>query len=107
MTVQARLPFELDVRAEAAALTAHGGVPLSGAAAVLDASVAIKRRKRGLTSSQLVEGLFSLWAAGGKPRLRRLITTLASSTAAAPLLRNASITSGTPLCAVMNPVSAR
>ena len=73
MTVQARLPFELDVRAEAAALTAHGGVPLvieafrtSGAAAVLDASVAIKRRKRGLTSSQLVEGLFSLWAAGGE-----------------------------------------
>jgi hypothetical protein len=73
MTVQARLPFELDVRAEAAALTAHGGVPLlieafrtSGAAAVLDEHVSIKRRKRGLTPSQLVEGLFSLWAAGGE-----------------------------------------
>jgi hypothetical protein len=73
MTVQARLPFELDVRAEAAALTAHGGVPLlieafrtSGAAAVLDERVSIKRRKRGLTPSELVEGLFSLWAAGGE-----------------------------------------
>lgn len=73
MTVEARLPFELDVRAEAAALTAHGGVPLlieafrtSGAAAVLDEHVSIKRRKRGLTPSQLVEGLFSLWAAGGE-----------------------------------------
>jgi hypothetical protein len=45
-------------------LTAHGGVPLwieafrtSGAAAVVDAGVVIKRRKRGLTRSQLVEGL--------------------------------------------------
>jgi hypothetical protein len=73
MTVQRRLPFELDVRAEAAALTAHGGVPLlieafrvSGAAAVLDEQVSIKRRKRGLTPSQLVEGLVSLWAAGGE-----------------------------------------
>ena len=70
---QTRLPFELDARAEAGALTAHGGVPLlieafrtSGAAAVVDASVVIKRRKRGLTPSQLVEGLFSLWAAGGE-----------------------------------------
>ena len=73
MTVQRRLPFELDQRAETAALTAHGGVPLlieafrtSGAAAVVDASVVIKRRKRGLTPAQLVEGLFSLWAAGGE-----------------------------------------
>jgi hypothetical protein len=40
------------------------------------------------------------------PRLRRLITTLSSSTVA-PLVRNASIRSGTPLCAVMKPLSAR
>jgi hypothetical protein len=67
------LPFELDQGAETAALTAHAGVPLvieafrtSGAAALVDASVVIKRRKRGLTPSQLVEGLFSLWAAGGE-----------------------------------------
>jgi hypothetical protein len=73
MTVQRRLPFELDTRAETGALTAHGGVPLlieafraSDAARVLDASVVIKRRKRGLTPAQLVEGLFSLWAAGGE-----------------------------------------
>jgi Transposase DDE domain group 1 len=68
-----RLPFELDVRAEAGALTAPGGVPLlleafrvSGAAAVLDASVVIKRRQRGLAPAALVEGLLSLWAAGGE-----------------------------------------
>ena len=70
---QTRLPFELDQRAETGALTAHGGVPLvieafrvSGAAAVVDEQVSIKRRQRGLRPSQLVEGLFSLWAAGGE-----------------------------------------
>jgi hypothetical protein len=73
MTVQTRLPFELDQRAETGFITAHGGVPLlleafrtSGAAAVVDTSVVIKRRKRGLAPAQLVEGLFSLWAAGGE-----------------------------------------
>ena len=73
MTAQTRLPFELDQRPEAGVLTAHGGVPLlieafrtSGAAAVLNASVVIKRRKRGLAPSELVEGLLSLWAAGGE-----------------------------------------
>ena len=52
---QTRLPFELDQRAETGALTAHGGVPLvieafrvSGAAAVVDEQVSIKRRQRGL-----------------------------------------------------------
>jgi Transposase DDE domain group 1 len=73
MTVERRLPFELDQRAETAALTAHGGVPLlieafrvSGAAEVVDARVVIKRRKRGLRPSELVTGLFALWAAGGE-----------------------------------------
>jgi hypothetical protein len=33
---------------------------------VVDEQVSIKRRKRGLLPSQLVEGLFSLWAAGGE-----------------------------------------
>jgi hypothetical protein len=73
MTAQTRLPFELDQRAETGFITAHAGVPLmieafrtSGAAAVLDAGVVIKRRKRGLAPSALVEGLFSLWAAGGE-----------------------------------------
>jgi len=73
MAVPTRLPFELDGRAETALITALGGVPLlieafrvSGAAAVLDDRVAIKRRKRGLRPSELVEGLLSLWAAGGE-----------------------------------------
>jgi hypothetical protein len=38
----------------------------SGAAAVVDEQVAIKRRPRGRTPSPRVEGLFSLWAAGGE-----------------------------------------
>jgi hypothetical protein len=61
------LPFELDQRAETGALTAYDGVPLlveafrtSGAAAVLDEQVTIRRRRRGLTPSQSVKGLFSL-----------------------------------------------
>jgi Transposase DDE domain group 1 len=73
MRVQTRLPFELDQRAETGFITAHGGVPLlieafrtSGAAAVLDERVVIKRRERGLRSSELTEGLFALWAAGGE-----------------------------------------
>jgi len=73
MAVQTRLPFELDQRAETGFVTAHGGVPLvieafrvSGAAAVLDERAVIKRRKRGLSPSQLAEGLFALWAAGGE-----------------------------------------
>jgi hypothetical protein len=73
MTAQTRLPCELAQRAEMGFITAHAGVPLvieafrtSGAAAVLDAGVVIKRRQRGLAPSALVEGLFSLWAAGGE-----------------------------------------
>jgi hypothetical protein len=73
MTAQTRLRFELDQRAETGFITAHAGVPLmieacrtSGAAAVLDAGVVIERRMRGLAPSALVEGLFSLWAAGGE-----------------------------------------
>jgi hypothetical protein len=73
MAGQRRLPFELDRRAEAGMLTACGGVPLvieafrmSGAAAVLDERVVIKRRRRGLAPSELVEGLLALWATGGE-----------------------------------------
>ena len=68
---QTRLPFELDVRAGAGALTAHGGVPLlveafltSGAAAVVDASRGDQAAPA--RASELVEGLLSLWAAGGE-----------------------------------------
>jgi Transposase DDE domain group 1 len=73
MAVQTRLPFELDGRAETGLITASGGVPLlieasrvSGAAAIVDERVSIKRRKRGLPPAALVEGLFALWAAGGE-----------------------------------------
>ena len=64
--MQTRLPFELNQRVEAGALTAYGGVPLlieafrvSGAAGVLDARVVIERRQGGLRPSELVEGLFA------------------------------------------------
>ena len=73
MAMPTRLPFELDERAETGFITAHGGVPLlieafrvSGAAGVLDERVVIKQRKRGLRPSELAEGLFALWAAGGE-----------------------------------------
>jgi hypothetical protein len=46
-------------------------------------------------------------AAGGSPRLQRLIAIRSSTTGAAPLTRNASIRSGTPPCAVSAPASAR
>jgi hypothetical protein len=91
---QTRLPYELDHTAETARLTAYGGVPLlieafrvSGAAAVLDQKVAIKQRKRGLPPSELVEGLFALWAAGGE-RCEDL-TQLREDTALALLLGHA------------------
>jgi hypothetical protein len=68
-----RLPYQIDYRTEDAWLTAHSGVPLlieafrvSGAAAILDERVIIKQRRRGLKSSELVEALFALWAAGGE-----------------------------------------
>ena len=55
-------------------MTAHGGVPAlvehfwsSGAAAIVDAKVVYKQRKRGLTASEMTESLLALWAAGGEP----------------------------------------
>ena len=54
-------------------ITAHAGVPLlieafraSGAGAVLDAKIAIKQRKRGLSPWQMGESLFALWTCGGE-----------------------------------------
>jgi hypothetical protein len=75
---QTRPPFEPDVRAEAGALTAWGGVPplseafrVSGAAEVLDQRGVTRRRRRGLRPSEPVEGLFALWAAGVAPKVPR------------------------------------
>ena len=69
-----RLDFELDHEIGIGAVTAHGGVPSliehfrsSGAAAIVDAEVAYKRRKRGLSAAELVESLLALWACGGEP----------------------------------------
>ena len=69
-----RLDFELDHEVGIGAVTAHGGVPAliehfrsSGAAALVDGSVACKRRKRGLSASEMCESLLALWACGGEP----------------------------------------
>lgn len=68
-----RLNFEIDTELDAGLVTARAGIPslievfrLTGAAAVVDATVRIKARKRGLTSSQMTESFFALWAAGGE-----------------------------------------
>lgn len=69
-----RLDFELDHEIGIGAVTAHGGVPAliehfrsSGAAALVDAEVAYKKRKRGLSASEIAESLLALWACGGEP----------------------------------------
>ena len=68
------LDYELDHEVGLGALTAHGGVPAliehfrsSGAAAAVDGSVPYKRRKRGLSASEMCESLLALWACGGEP----------------------------------------
>jgi hypothetical protein len=73
MAGQERLPFELDDKIDDSLVTAHAGVPLlielfrsCGAAREMDAQVVTKRRKRGLSPSELAEGLFALWLAGGE-----------------------------------------
>ena len=69
-----RFDFELDHEVGFGAMTAHGGVPVlleyfrsSGAASIVDREVRFKRRKRGLSSSRMVESLLALWACGGEP----------------------------------------
>lgn len=69
-----RLDFELDHEIGIGAVTAHGGVPAliehfrsSGAAAIVEAEVAYKKRKRGLSASEMAESLLALWACGGEP----------------------------------------
>ncbi len=73
-----RFDFELDHEVGFGPVTAHGGVPVvvehfrsSGAAAIVDREVVHKKRKRGLTASELVRSLLALWAGGadgGAPR---------------------------------------
>lgn len=68
-----RLNFEIDTELEASLVTARAGIPslieafrLTGTAAVIDAKVKVKTRKRGLSASQMVESLLAMWAAGGE-----------------------------------------
>ena len=68
-----RLNFEIDTELEPGLVTARAGIPslievfrLTGAAAVVDRSVKVKTRKRGLTASEMTESFFALWAAGGE-----------------------------------------
>ncbi len=68
-----RLNFEIDTELEPGLVTARAGIPslveafrLTGAAAVVDRTVRFKARKRGLSSSEMVESLLALWAAGGE-----------------------------------------
>jgi len=67
-----RLDFEIDVELETGLITGHAGVPglieafrQTGTAAVIDREITVKRRKRGLSASEMVESLLAMWAAGG------------------------------------------
>lgn len=68
-----RLDFEIDEALETSLVTPRAGVASlievfrqSGAAPTIDREVKIKTRKRGLSSSQMVESLLALWASGGE-----------------------------------------
>lgn len=68
-----RLDFEIDGRLEEGLITGHAGIPVlieafraTGTAAVIDRSVQVKQRRRGLSASEMVESLLALWAAGGE-----------------------------------------
>lgn len=72
MSQSNRLPFELDDRIDDSLVTAHAGVPLvvelfrsSGGASVMDQAVSVKKRRRGLSPSEMAECFFALWSAGG------------------------------------------
>lgn len=68
-----RLNFEIDTELEEGLITSRAGIPslieafrLSGTAAVVDRTVKVKSRKRGLSASEMVESLLAMWAAGGE-----------------------------------------
>ena len=68
-----RLNFEIDTELEPGLITSRAGVPslieafrLTSTAAVVDRTVKLKKRKRGLSSSETVESFFALWASGGE-----------------------------------------
>jgi hypothetical protein len=66
-----RPDFEIDVELETGLITGHAGVPglieafrQTRTAAVIDREVKLKRRKRGLSASEMAESLLAMWAAG-------------------------------------------
>jgi Transposase DDE domain group 1 len=68
-----RLNFEIDTELEPSLITARAGIPglveafrLTGTAAVVDRTIKFKARKRGLSSSKMVESFLALWATGGE-----------------------------------------
>ena len=68
-----RLNFEIDTELEPGLVTSRAGIPglveafrLTGTAAVVDRTIKFKARKRGLSSSEMVESFLALWAAGGE-----------------------------------------
>lgn len=68
-----RLKFEIDTELEPSLITSRAGIPslieayrLSGTAAVVADKIKFKTRKRGLTSSEMVESHLALWATGGE-----------------------------------------
>ena len=69
--MRGRLKFEIDTELEPSLLTVRAGLPslieayrLSGTAAVVDATIKFKTRKRRLTPSERVESHLALLAAG-------------------------------------------
>lgn len=68
-----RLEFEIDEALDRSLVTPRAGVASlieafrqMGVAAKIDEGVKIKRRHRGLSSSQMAESLLALWASGGE-----------------------------------------
>lgn len=73
MSIQNRLPFELDDKLDETLSTPHAGIPLvaelfrtCGAAEVMERRASPKQRKRGLLARETAESLFALWLAGGE-----------------------------------------
>src|SRR5437588_6738564 len=63
----------MDGELETGLITCHAGVPglveafrQTGTAAVIDREIRLKRRKRGLSASEMVESLLAMWGAGGE-----------------------------------------
>jgi hypothetical protein len=68
-----RLNFEIDSELEPSLITPRAGLPslseayrLSGTAAVVERTIKVKTRKRGLPASEMVESFLALWVAGGE-----------------------------------------